>query len=73
MAESKANIAQIVKLVEPYCTKIRRGKHMIFYPKGSKRMVVMAISPSDTNFIKNLYQDFRRAGHIIPELKRIIE
>lgn len=66
-------IAQIVSIVAPYCTKVRRGKHMIFYPKGSKRLVIMAISPSDMNFVKNVYQDFKRAGIIIKELERIIK
>lgn len=59
----------ILKLVEPYCSRIRyTGKHYVCSPIGSKRIITMSVTSSDRNFHKQVYREFRREGVNIVEL-----
>jgi len=68
------DIKKLVEMVAPYCSRIRQGsKHIVLYPKGSDKVLIMSVSPSDTNHAKHMFQEFKRAGIIIKELERMVK
>lgn len=57
------------KILALYCDKIRYNrKHMICYPKGTNKVVIVSMTPSDTNAYSMVFRDFRRIGVYIKEL-----
>lgn len=65
---------QVLKLVEPYCSRIRyTGKHYVCSPVGARRIITISVTSSDGNFHKQVYREFRREGIDIIELKNRIK
>lgn len=62
------DIQKLIKILDPYCTKIVHNKHWKVYPKGSNQIISIAGTPSDRNYHREVYRDFRRLGIIIKEL-----
>jgi len=64
-------INDLIKIITPYCDRIiRGGKHLKAYPKGSRGVIVISYTASDTNFYKQVFRDFRRHGILINELNK---
>ncbi len=61
-------INDLIDIVTPYCDKIIRKSHFKLYPKNTKKVIIVASSPSDRYYYKQVYRDFRRLGIIIKEL-----
>lgn len=61
----------VLKILIPYCRLIRRcgSNHYIAYPWGSTRSITFASTPSDRNWYKQVFREFRRCGVIIIELQ----
>lgn len=62
---------KLIKILTPYCTKIRKNrKHYVCYPKGSARIITVAGTPSDGNYVKHTFQQFKnQAGLVIKEIQ----
>jgi hypothetical protein len=63
------NIKKVIKLIEPYCTRIVDGKHIKAYTNTNK-LIVISKTSSDRYFHTQVFRDFRRAGIIINELNK---
>lgn len=60
---------KIINTVEPYCNEIRfNGKHYICYLKDGKSVITVSSTPRGNFFIRQIYNDFRRAGVEVREL-----
>lgn len=65
---------RVIKILDRYCTRIRYNrKHYVLYPRGSRAIITMSASPSDRNWMKALFQEFKRNGIIIRELEDIVK
>ena len=59
----------VIKAIEPFCDKIvYNGSHYKAYVKDTSKIVVISATPSDRNFNRQVYRDFRRIGIIVEEL-----
>jgi len=62
-------IQKLLKIINPYCSEIKfSGKHYRAIIKG-KGVITISHTPSDNNYHKMVYLDFKRIGIKIPELK----
>jgi hypothetical protein len=61
----------ILEILKPYCREIRKAGsgHYVAYPYNSPRPIAFSSTPSDRNWHKQLFREFRRCGVIIEELK----
>ncbi len=62
---------QLIKILYRYCSKIRKNrKHYVCYPLNSKRVITVSGTPSDRNYVKHTFQQFKnKAGIIISEIQ----
>ena len=62
---------KLIKILRPYCSKIRYNrKHYVCYPIGTNIIITVSGTPSDTNYIKHTFQQFKnQAGIIIKEIQ----
>jgi hypothetical protein len=60
---------RLLKILAPYCDKIRTGKHIVVYPKGTNQILAISKTSSDWNRNKQVLRDFRKLGIIIKELE----
>lgn len=62
---------ELIKILENHCDAINTtGKHIKCYPTNSDSVIIVSKTASDTNYLKQVYRDFRRVGIIIPELNK---
>lgn len=63
----------MLKILEPYCRRIRMGgKHIVFYPYHTSRIITMSMTSSDGMWYKQLYKEFAREGVRIVELEKYL-
>lgn len=59
----------VIDAISSYCDRIEhKGKHYKAYVKGTDKIIAFSKTPSDRNYARQIYRDFRRLGIIIKEL-----
>jgi len=62
MYSNNKELNELLKKMEPHCSRITKGKHIKAYPYNSNMIITISSTGSDRHFVKQVKKDFKRAG-----------